>query len=545
MNAVLQVARAGRGAAGWLVAGLLAFLLAVGALLALSVGSAVLALRPSLDAGAAGLAAVLVLPTVVRGLGIGRVLLRYVERLVTHSATFRFLASLRVWLFRGLAARSAGGLGMARSGDVLSRLVGDVEALDGLYLRIAVPGVAAVLLLPVLVAADAASGFGAVLAVGGLFLLASVVLPALAARSTRRLGARLAEAAASLRTAALDSIEGLREVLAYGAAERTTAALRERERILIAAQRDIARRGALAQAGAFLCGQVALLVVVLAGGPPAALVPSMFLTLAAFEVVSGMPRAGVLAGHAASAAERIVAVADGPADPDPPRPSPLPSGTGLQFEAVQFQWQPDRPPVLDGLTLDIPAGSRVAILGPSGAGKSTLVSLALKVARPQAGRVLLGGVDLSLLPAAVVRSRMAWLGQDTHLFHDTVRANLLLGRPDATDAELWDALAQAQIAQRVAALPGGLDAMLGATGLSGGEARRVALARALVSHAPILLLDEPAAGLDAATEIAFFQTLNGAAQGRTMVLIVHRLTGVEQLDRIWRITAGRVVAAAA
>ena len=543
MNALLRVAAVGRGSAGWMGAGLLVTLLSVGALLALSVGSAGLAL-PTGQSGAAGLLAALVLPVVVRGLGVGRVLLRYAERMVTHAATFRFLASLRVWLFRGLAERSAGGLGMVRSGDVLSRLVGDVEALDGLYMRIALPGIAAVLLAPVLVLTVLGSGAVAAGLVGVLFITAAVVLPALAAQSTRRHGTRLAEASAEFRTAALDAVQGLREILAYGAQDRTLAMLGAREDALITAQRVIARRAALAQAGALLCSQAALLVVLQTGA--AGLVPSLFLCLAAFEVVSGMPRAGVLAGYAAGAAQRIVAAADRmPASVEPSQLRPLPSGTGLRFEAVQFSWLPDRPLVLDGLTLDIPAGSRVAVLGPSGAGKSTLVSLALKVVSPQAGRVLLGGTDMAKLSASDVRSRMAWLGQDTHVFRDTVRANLLLGRPSASDDALWEALEQAQVATRIRALPGGLDAVLGAAGLSGGESRRVALARTLVSDAPILLLDEPAAGLDATTETAFFQTLNTVAPGRTVVMIVHRLTGVEQLDRIWRLTAGRAVVAAA
>lgn len=543
MSAVLKVVAAGQGAAAWMAAGLLVTLLSIAALLALMAGAAGLAL-PSGQAEAAGVAAALVLPAVVRGLGIGRVVLRYAERMVTHAATFRFLAALRVWLFRGLAERSAGGLGMRRSGDMLSRLVGDVEALDGLYMRIALPGAAAVLLAPVLVLAVLPSGLVPAAVVGALFVAAALALPALAARSTMRHGLRLAEASGGLRTAALDALDGLREVLAFGAQNRTLATLGAKEDALISAQRVIAKRAALAQAGAFLCSQAALLVVMLSGSPIS--VPAVFVCLAAFEVVSGMPRAGVLAGYAAGAAQRIAAAAE--PDPALARPAPIgqqPIGTGLRFEAVQFRWRPDRPMVLDGLTLDIPAGSRVAVLGPSGSGKSTLVSLALGVAHPRSGRVLLGGADMAHLSAPDIRSRMAWLGQNTHIFRDTVRANLLLGRPDASDDALWLALEQAQVAHRIRTLPGGLDAILGATGLSGGESRRVALARTLVSEAPILLLDEPTAGLDASTELAFFQTLNTVAQGRTVVLIVHRLTGVEQLDRIWRLTAGHAVAAAA
>lgn len=327
------------------------------------------------------------------------------------------------------------------------------------------------------------------------------------------------------------------------------AAIQAREAALFQAQRLVARRASSAQAGAFLCSQAALLSVLLSPElGPVAMVTGLFLTFAAFEVVSGMPRAGALAGHAAGAAARIAEAAAGDASTlDPVDPAPPPTGTSLRFDAVAFRYQPNRPPVLDGLTLDIPAGSRIAILGPSGSGKSTLAALVLKVVQPQSGRVLLGGVDLARLRAADIRSRIAWLSQDTHLFSDTIRANLTLARDDAADADLWAALDRAGIADMVRAFPTGLDTWIGEGGIqvSGGQARRLALARTLLSQAPILILDEPASGLDAATERAFLTTLNDAAAGRTVILIVHRLMGVERLDRIFRLSAGRAVAAAA
>ena len=197
--------------------------------------------------------------------------------------------------------------------------------------------------------------------------------------------------------------------------------------------------------------------------------------------------------------------------------------------------------MFDGLTLEVPQGARVALLGPSGAGKSTLAALALKVAAPQQGRVLLGGVDIATLAAADVRARIGWLAQATHLFDDTIRANLMLARPDADDAALWAALDAARIGEMVRALPDGLDTWVGEGGarFSGGQGRRLALARALLSPAPILILDEPCAGLDAETERAFLATLNEVADGRSVILITHRLTGVERLDRIWRLSGGQ------
>ena len=214
---------------------------------------------------------------------------------------------------------------------------------------------------------------------------------------------------------------------------------------------------------------------------------------------------------------------------------------------MHFRWQPDRPPVFDGLTLDVPAGARVALLGPSGVGKSTLSALLLKVAAPQSGRILLGGTDIAELPADVRARRIGWLSQSTHLFDDTIRANLLLARPDAEDADLWAALDAAQMGDAVRALPDGLETWVGEGGtrFSGGQGRRLALARALLSPAPILILDEPCAGLDADTERDFLTTLNEVAEGRTVILIAHRLIGVERLDRIWRLSGGKAVAAAA
>lgn len=539
---LLRILALWRGRAAWLLAGLVISLA--------SLTAAVCLMAAAGDViGIAVASGVLLAPVALRGLGIARVVLRYAERLTTHAATFRALADLRVWFFRKLSAGSAGGLGFRQAGDMLARLVGDIEALDGLYLRILVPLAGAVVLLPALVIVVGWQAPGLALAIGLLFALASLVIPWLAARAAADAGIRLATAAGGLRIAVLDALTGLREVRAFTAEGRMLAVVQAREAGLLTAQHDLARRTALVGALAFLCAQGGVLAVLLAAGAnPIGAVAAAFLVVAAFEAVGGLPRAGALAGHAAAAASRVLAIADEPVPvPDPVQAAALPAGHGLRFEAVQFRWLPDRPPVFDNLTLDVPQGTRVALLGPSGAGKSTLAALALKVVAPQSGRVLLGGVDLATLPAAAVRSRIGWLSQATHLFDDTIRANLLLARPDADDVALWAALDAAQIGETVRGLPEGLDTWVGEGGtrFSGGQGRRLALARALLSPAPILILDEPCAGLDADTERDFLLTLNDAAEGRTVILIAHRLTGVERLDRIWRLSGGKAVAAAA
>jgi len=542
MSELLRILGLWRSRAGWLALGALVSLAA----LAAGVGVMTIAGRVI---GAAFVLGVLAAPLALDISGVARVVLRYFERLVTHSATFRALADLRVWFFRGLAGNAAGGLGFRQAGDVLARLAGDVDALDGLYLRILVPLAGAVMLLPGLVVLLGRQGGAVATLVGVLFVLAAFVLPWVAARAALVAGSRLARAAAMLRIAALDALTGLREVRAFGAEGRMLAAVQGREAALLGAEHELARRTALAGAAALLCGQAAVLVVLVGAGGTDRLwaVAGVFLVVAAFEAIGGLPRAGALAGHAAASARRILEAAEAPPPvADPVRPAPLPQDATLRFEGVHFRWQADHPPVFQGLTLEVPPGARVAVLGPSGSGKSTLAALALKLAAPQAGRVLLGETDVALLAADDVRRRIGWLAQATHLFDDTIRRNLRLARPEADEAALWAALEAARIAEMVRALPAGLDAWVGEGGarFSGGEGRRLALARALLSPVPVLILDEPCAGLDAETERAFLGTLNEAAEGRSVILIAHRLTGVERLDRIWRLSGGRAVAAA-
>ncbi len=545
MRNLLRVLVLWRGRWGWLGFGVLVALasgLTGVALLAIA-GAHVAIMLLGAAASATALLAVL---------GPLRVVLRYAERLATHSATFRALADLRVWLFDGLVARSAGGLGMQRSGDLAARLVSDVEALDGLYLRILVPLALAAVLLPLLLLVLAGEGgslwaFGLVATV--LFAIAAFAVPLVAARITGRVGGTLADAGAATRVAVLDALSGLREVRVFGAEGRILDAIAARDAAAGRAQGRLAQSGALVQAAGFLCAQLAILLMLLgAADRPVFAAGAVFLLVAAFEITAGLPRAGALAGHAAASAGRVIDAARPlPGLSEPANPAALPAGTALRLENVRFRWQADRSDVFAGLTMEIWQGARVAVLGPSGSGKSTLAALLLKVAAPQAGRILIGGVDIASLSAAQLRTRFGVLSQATHLFDDTIRANLLLGRPDADEAALWRALDEAEVGEFIRGLPDRLDTWLGEGGarVSGGQGRRIALARTLLSAAPILILDEPAAGLDAQTERAFLQTLNALPAGRTLLLITHRLTGVETLDRIWRLSAGHAVAAAA
>jgi ATP-binding cassette subfamily C protein CydC len=519
---------------------------------ALAVAAMLAAIALMLNAGlytaTSVLGGVLAVPLLLQATGVARVVLRYGERLVTHDAMFRALGRVRVWFFQGLAHSAAGGLGLRRAGDALARLVNDVEALDGLYMRIIVPGLSAALLVPVLLVVLWHENMFAPLLVLPFYLVIALALPWAASRLAKANASAAAVAMAGLRNTALDALSGLREVKIFAAEGRMLAAVQAREADVLAAQRDLARNVSGLNMLGFIAAQTGILLALLIGfiSAPVAAVVAIFVLTASFEAVSAMPRAGVLLGQAQIAAKLVVEAADTqPPVPDPADPAPMPTGHAVNFEHVSFRYAPDLPAVFENLSLQLPAGSRTAILGPSGAGKSTLAGMLLKLLAPQEGKIRLGAADLAALPAEAVRGKIAYLSQNTHLFADSIRNNLTLGDPDADDAKLWAALDAAQLAETIHALPEGLDTWLGEGGntLSGGQGRRLALARTLLSAAPILILDEPCAGLDAATEAAFFETLNQAATGRTLLLIAHRLTGAEKLDRIYRFAGNRLVAA--
>ncbi len=484
----------------------------------------------------------------LRPLVLLRPALRWAERMVTHAATFRALADTRVWFFQRLAERLPAGLGLNRAGDLLGRMVTDVEALDGLYLRALVPAAAA--LAAVLAVAVVLAGAPLLALLLGLPLLLALLRPLLLAPAAARAGTALAEAQGNLRAAVVDPLSGLEDTLAANAEPRALAAVAAAGDTLAEAQQALAWRTALAGAAGGLLAQGALLGALawgLAGGEVGLAIAALFLALAAAEPLAAMPRAGAALAAAAASARRLFQAADqAPPVPDPRGLPMQPEGFALSLKGVEFRWAADRPLVLQGLDLELPEGSRIAILGQSGAGKSSLAALLLKLAQPQAGSITLGGSDLASLPGEDVRRRITCLTQQARLFDDTIAANLRIAAPLAPDAALWRALDRAGIAEVVHALPDGLETQCGEAGMrfSGGQARRIALARVLLSAAPILILDEPTAGLDAETERAFLSTLEHGAEGRTVILITHRLTGVEKPHRVLRLAGGRLLTAA-
>jgi ATP-binding cassette subfamily C protein CydC len=476
---------------------------------------------------------------------------RWAERMVSHAATFRALADLRIWFFRRLAERMPAGVGGRSSGDLLGRLVADVEALDGLYLRAILPAVAA--LSAVAAVAFALRAEPALAALACLPLVLALLLPLLLAPAAARGAGEAATAQGRLRAAAVDPFAGLEDTLAANAEARAVAAVHREAAALDRGRQAVARRAALGGAAGALLVQGALLgalawaLAVDRWGAVAFTLIAVFLLAAAAEPMGLLPRAGAGLAAAAAAARRLFEAADTPAPvAEPQAPAEVAAGHAVRFEGVRFAWAADRPPVFSGLDLDAPEGARLVVLGASGSGKSSLAALLLKLRAPDAGRVTLGGVDIASLPAEEVRRRVACLTQDARLFDDSIAANLRIAAPGAPDAALWRALDRAGVGELVRALPDGLATGCGEGGarFSGGQARRLALARVLLSAAPVLVLDEPTAGLDAAAERAFLETLEEATAGRTVVLLAHRLTGAERPTRVLRLAGGRALPAA-
>lgn len=496
--------------------------------------------------GLVGVAALIWLRPVV----VVRPLLRWWERMASHAAAFQALADTRVWFFRRLAERMPGGIGLRGSGDLLGRVISDVEALDRLYLGGIMPAAAALAVVAAIALLLGAEPMLMALLVLPLSL--ALILPLVLAPAAARAAQRAAEERGTLRAAAVDPIAGLEDTLAANAEARALARLEAADAKLMAAQREVSLRSAAAGTAGTLLTQLAVLAALgwgLLAGPAGAAIAvlALFLAIAAAEALGLMPRAGALMAGAAASARRLFEAADTrPPIAEPADPAPLPAGNDLVLSGVTFGWRPDAPPVLDELDLTLRAGERVAILGASGAGKSSLSALLLKFAAPQGGTIRIGGTDIQALSSADLRQRIICLSQEARLFDVSIAENLRLAAPGAPEAALWRALAKAGVAEFVRSLPEGLETRAGEGGnrFSGGEARRIALARALLPPAAILILDEPTVGLDTEAERAFMATLATATEGRSLLIVTHELTGAEPLDRVLRLAGGRLLPAA-
>ncbi|WP_329051840.1 thiol reductant ABC exporter subunit CydD [Streptomyces violaceus] len=491
--------------------------------------------------------------TATRAFGIGRAVFRYAERLVSHDAVLRMLADTRVAVFRRLERLAPAGLRRIRRGDLLSRLVADVDALQDYWLRWLLPAGAAV------VVSAASVGFtawllpeaGAVLAAG--LLAAGVGVPLITGAVARRAEHRLAPARGVLATRVADLLTGTAELTVAGALPARTAGAREADGALT----RIASRAATATAlGDGLTALISGLTVtaaalvgaqaVVAGRLDGVTMAVVVLTpLAAFEAVLGLPLAVQYRQRVLRSAERVYEVLDAPepvGEPERPRQAPAsPFPVAVKGLTARYEGQ-DRD-ALAGLDLTLEEGRRVAVVGPSGSGKTTLAQLLLRFLDARAGAYTLAGVDAYALHSDDVRKLVGLCAQDAHLFDSSLRENLLLAKKDATEDELRAALGRARLLDWAQGLPDGLDTLVGEHGarLSGGQRQRLALARALLADFPVLVLDEPAEHLDLPTADALTADLLAATEGRTTLLITHRLAGLEAVDEVLVLDRGRVV----
>lgn len=488
----------------------------------------------------------------VRIFGVGRGLVRYAERLTSHRVTFTLLTDLQVWCYRRLLPLAPARLGALRSGDVLARLVNDVEELNGTYLRVYAPVIIAAVSAVVLAVAFAWMNplFAGVLI--SFFLLAGVGLPLFTHLASRDAQARDVVGRATLKATLVDVFQGVTDVLAFGQGSVRHAEFAVHHLALKQARQRLARVAAWQRL--LLIGLAALAVwaIVLlsaqfsaSGTLPRVLVPvAALLALTALEVVQPVGEAAAHYRRSTTAAGRVHAlVSAAPAVADPPQPCAPPTTFDLQFENVTFAYETGGVPALRNVSFTVPEGSRVAVVGPSGCGKSTLVNLLVRFWDPQLGSVKVGGQRVRNYALTDLRRSIGVVSQRTTIFNGTLRQNLLLARPDASDDELLTSLARAQLSDLVGASAQGLDRWVGEQGsmLSGGERQRLAIARTLLLDAPVLVLDEPTANLDPTTERALLQAFAALMAGRTTLLLTHRLVNLDQMDSILVFDGGVLV----
>lgn len=491
--------------------------------------------------------------TATRAFGIGRAVFRYAERLVSHDAVLRMLADTRVAVFRRLERLAPAGLRRVRRGDLLSRLVADVDALQDYWLRWLLPAGAAA------VVSAASVGFtawllpeaGAVLAAG--LLAAGIGVPLLTGAVARRAEHRLAPARGVLASRVADLLTGTAELTVAGALPARTAQAREADGVLTRIASRAATATALGDGLTALISGLTVTAAALVGAQAVAagrldgvtMAVVVLTPLAAFEAVLGLPLAVQYRQRVRRSAERVYEVLDAPEpvrEPERPRQAPA-SPFPLVVAGLTARHAGQDRDALAGLDLTLEEGRRIAVVGPSGSGKTTLAQVLLRFLDARAGSYTLAGVDAYGLRSDDVRGLVGLCAQDAHLFDSSLRENLLLARKDATEEQLRAALGRARLLDWADSLPDGLDTLVGEHGarLSGGQRQRLALARALLADFPVLVLDEPAEHLDLPTADALTADLLAATTGRTTLLITHRLAGLEAVDEVIVLDEGRVV----
>lgn len=507
---------------------------------ALAVGGAAPATLPL-----AGVVAVLAAMAVARGV------LHFIEQRCNHYIAFRLLAHVRDLVFSALRRLTPAKLAGADRGDLVSTVTADVELLEVFYAHTISPICIAVLMACAMGAflGTVAGALPAALALGS-YAVVGVLVPVLVSRSSGKGGQRSRDLAGSLSSFVLEGLRGLDEVLQYGAGGRRLAELDERSDELIAAQRELRGRAAQGQAATtglimvLSCLQMILCIDLAAAGAVTAegAVLATVATFSSFGPFVALANLGSTLQGTLAAGRRVIAILD-----EEPQVAEVPDSEGAHpgfdgaaAEHVGFSYGEER--ILDDVSVTVEPGQIVGIQGRSGSGKSTLCRLLMRFWDVDEGRVTLSGEDVRGVATSGLRGAEAFVEQDTYLFHDSIRDNLLVAKPDATDEELVAACRAASVHDFIESLPHGYDTMVGELGetLSGGERQRLGLARAFLHDAPLLLLDEPTSNLDSLNEGQILRTLTEQRGQRAVVLISHRPSTMAIADKTYAMDSGRV-----
>ncbi|KEY49179.1 heme ABC transporter ATP-binding protein/permease CydC [Citrobacter amalonaticus] len=486
----------------------------------------------------------------VRGAAITRTAGRYFERLVSHDATFRVLQHLRIHTFSKLLPLSPAGLARYRQGELLNRIVADVDTLDHLYLRVISPLVGAFVVIMVVTIGLSVLDVTLACTLGGVMLLTLFIMPPVFYRAGKTTGQNLTHLRGQYRQQLTSWLQGQAELTIFGASDRYRAQMEATELQWHEAQRRQSELTALSQALMLLIGAIAILLMLwmAAGGvgdnaqPGALIALFVFCALAAFEALAPVTGAFQHLGQVIASAMRITELTElKPEVTFPTDVSDVPDQVTLTLRDVSFSYPEQAQKALDSLSLQVNPGEHIAILGRTGCGKSTLLQLLTRAWDPQQGEILLNDCSIATLNEATLRKTISVVPQRVHLFSATLRDNLLLAAPDASDDQLTDTLRRVGLEKLLD--DAGLNSWLGEGGrqLSGGELRRLAIARALLHDAPLMLLDEPTEGLDATTESQMLELLAEVMRDKTLLMVTHRLRGLARFDQIIVMDNGQII----
>ncbi|MDK6765771.1 cysteine/glutathione ABC transporter ATP-binding protein/permease CydC [Klebsiella aerogenes] len=486
----------------------------------------------------------------VRGAAIIRTAGRYFERLVSHDATFRVLQHLRVATFSKLLPLSPAGLARFRQGELLNRIVADVDTLDHLYLRVISPLVGALVVILVVTIGLSVLDVTLALTLGGIMLATLLLLPPLFYRAGKPTGEQITQLRGQYRQQLTSWLQGQAELMLFNASDRYRKQMEKTEQRWQEAQRRQAELTALSQALMLLIGGIAVIAMLWmasegVGGnnqPGALIALFVFCALAAFEALAPVTGAFQHLGQVIASARRITQITEQQPEVTFSQQTPQSfSQVALTLNEVTFSYPQQSAPALKDISLQVAAGEHIAILGRTGCGKSILLQLLTRAWDPANGQIQLNGQPLSVLSETTLRQAMSVVPQRVHLFSATLRDNLLLAAPQVSDARLAEILARVGLEKLLE--DSGLDSWLGEGGrqLSGGELRRLAIARALLHDAPLMLLDEPTEGLDATTESQILDLLSEVMRDKTVLMVTHRLRGLARFNQIIVMDNGQII----